>query len=163
MIPARIPDHTRSLPKPDGWDDEANGPCATLYIRDAIDEESGFRVMQSAWEAVGEEAGWMVAGGHLQLGIVGSAHPPVSFATLLPPEDSPPAITMRPIIRNGAQVLRVDMYVPARSDPPAAAANYWSEVAYGNRELWEAAAQGLQAIEHMRAKRVGLAADRQTG
>ena len=84
-IPIRILNATRTLGAPPGWDEERNGPCVGLPIRD--EDINGTPAMVSAWELTPEELAALQGGAKLELTIVGQAHPPVSLAVVHRSED----------------------------------------------------------------------------
>lgn len=79
-IPIRIMNATRTLGAPPDWDEERNGPCVGLPIRD--EDFNGTPAMVSAWELTPEELAALQGGAKLELTIVGQGHPPVSLAVV---------------------------------------------------------------------------------
>lgn len=77
MLPRRIPNATRVLSAPPGWDEEVDGACGTLPICDVAD--GSVNIMYSYWEPTPDELERLSAGASLVLGVVGRAHPPVSI------------------------------------------------------------------------------------
>jgi hypothetical protein len=148
MRPTIIPDHTRKMTPPKDWD-QSKGAIGTLYVRDELD--AGIQRMRSAWEPEGNEAGWLIAGGHLHVSIAGHTHPVIALAAQLPPEDSPVMITAQPIVKEvgGKPAVRVEMYFPATSDPVAIAKHGWAEIDLEGISLAEATASGILAIQSM--------------
>jgi hypothetical protein len=69
---------TRDLNKPRDWDEERDGPCGSLPIRDEV---FGGRVsiMFSEWKPSTEELALLNAGASVILGVCGTVHPPVSL------------------------------------------------------------------------------------
>lgn len=76
MLIGRIENATRVLGPPATWDDEKNGRCGALAIRDEP-AEGGGNVMVSAWHPTPEEVAKINAGEPVYLWIWGAAHPPV--------------------------------------------------------------------------------------
>lgn len=77
MIIARIDAATRVLGAPADWNEERDGTCGSLAIRDV--EIAGQNVMVSAWQPTPEEIAAIVAGATVRLYVWGSRHPPVSI------------------------------------------------------------------------------------
>lgn len=76
----KIEGFTRELGKPKDWDDEKQGICHALPIRDCIDAE-GNPLMVSAWQPTPEEIEAIVNGEPILLFVFGTeehAHPVVS-------------------------------------------------------------------------------------
>ena len=69
----RIPNHTREVGPPQGWDRERDGPCATLYVRDCI--IGGIPYMVFALEFLPDEIERMQAGESVKFGIAGHQLP----------------------------------------------------------------------------------------
>lgn len=78
--PIRIMNATRTLGAPPGWDEEKNGTCVGLPIRD--EDFNGLPAMVSAYEFTPEELVAIQGGAKLELIIVGQAHPPVALAVV---------------------------------------------------------------------------------
>jgi len=76
MIPGRIPEATRVLGAPQGWDEARDGWCGGLAILDVADDAGSHR-MVSAWEPTPEELAKLNAGAPVLLSVVGLGHPPV--------------------------------------------------------------------------------------
>jgi hypothetical protein len=75
-----LPDATRRLGAPAGWDHGTDGICHTIEIRDA----DGF--MTSLWEFTEKERARVVAGAPFILHIQGNVHPVVALAVGDAPE-----------------------------------------------------------------------------
>lgn len=164
MRPAIIPDFTRKLAAPRDWDQEKLGQCVPLHIRDELD--SGFRFMRSAWEPEGEEIGWLAAGGHLHVKVSGvEAHPAVSMIAQLPPEDSPPIVIARLVTKPNFphQIVRVEIFVGAQSEPPLPARHGWIEISLEGLTLAEAIAQGVAKVTAEVEKVQPFTGDAKTG
>lgn len=115
MRAVRIPNHTRSLKAPVDWGDKSQGHCSDLLVRDI--EVEGQKYMLTAWQAEGEEAGWLLAGGQLRLGVSGSVHPVVYFEPRLPAEDGPPVwVVEHAATPEAPNRVKVTKYIPARSE-----------------------------------------------
>jgi hypothetical protein len=111
MNPARIEGDAVPLGKPQDWQDDENGHCSTLWVRHDLDR--GVSFLRSAWEVEADEAGWMLAGAKLQLGIAGTAHPVVNLGLGPIPEDfTPPLTVQRMVTPSGFAAVRVVMYLP---------------------------------------------------
>jgi hypothetical protein len=76
MLIARILGATRELGKPVDWDDEKNGSCGSLPIRD--EQVRGANVMVSAWTPTPGELARLNAGAPIYLYVWGTSHPPVA-------------------------------------------------------------------------------------
>jgi len=87
MLVGRIPNATRVLGAPGGWDKSTQGPCGGLPIQD-IDTSAGPGMM-SVWEPTPEELVRLNAGAKVSLVVLGTAHPPVSLSVGMPPKDEP--------------------------------------------------------------------------
>jgi hypothetical protein len=73
MTPTSIIGYTRSIAPPPDWDEETNGPCETLQIRD----QGGYMI--SAWRPSAEERRALIEGGFVLLYICGKIHPVVGL------------------------------------------------------------------------------------
>lgn len=148
MEPVRIPG---ALPKPlgapDDWTEE-NGKCRGLFIRPQM--INGVHFMQSAWEASPEEAGLLLAGGKMVLGISGVQHPVVQLGVAELPEEFPPVVTARPVVdivgNSGVQVDMLFAYGGGRRGV--------SRMALEGRGFATAVAEGIEQIEAL-ARREG--------
>lgn len=78
MNPQPLSDATRSLGKPDDWNEERDGPCETLDIFDNIDE-LGRNQMISAWKPTDDELKRLNDGHFAYLHIYGTRHPVVAL------------------------------------------------------------------------------------
>lgn len=76
MHVGRIQGATRILNKPVDWDEERDGLCGTLPIRD--ERTTACDTMISAWLPTLEEIERIVQGAPIYLHVVGRVHPPVS-------------------------------------------------------------------------------------
>jgi len=85
MLPARIEGSTRTLGKPANWDDQQNGKCAGLAIRDEM--HGGLPYMVSAYTPTPEEIEALKAGASIHLYINGVVHPPVMLTVGKVPAD----------------------------------------------------------------------------
>ena len=77
MTPQKMPQETRSMGKPPGWDDKIHGPCGALSIID-LQTPAGNK-MVSAWRPSKEELSALADGGLVYLSIMGAEHPVVSI------------------------------------------------------------------------------------
>lgn len=137
-----------ALPKPLGapedWDRDANGHCSGLFIRPEIMD--GVQFMRSAWEAAPEEAGLLLAGGKLILGISGTQHPVVNMGVAQLPDDFEPVVTARKIVTLGGTVgVRVDMLFSTPTEPKRG----FVEVALESRSYASAVAEGIELVEEL--------------
>jgi len=82
MKPLKFADRTRSVGKPEGWDEELDGPCETLDIYDHIDVQTGANIMFSLWRPDMSELQALLNGGAVRLGIFGVGHPVVNQAVV---------------------------------------------------------------------------------
>lgn len=86
MIPGRVPNATRTLVAPVGWDKETQGSCGGLAILE--EETTAGPGMTSVWHPTPEELARLNAGAGVYLTIIGRAHPPVSMSVGQPPEEN---------------------------------------------------------------------------
>lgn len=121
MKPVVIEGFTHALGAPQQWDQEKNGRCSVLHIRAEVIQGIGF--LRSAWEVEAPEAGMLLAGARLVLGIAGMptsdnqiAHPVVHLDMTDVPDDTPPTLTMRQFAQaDGSQAIHVEMiFGPAK-------------------------------------------------
>ena len=77
MIPIRIHGATRVLGQPYGWNEERDGRCSPLAVRDEI--TSAGPTISSAWELTPAEVERVKAGAPIILSIIGNLHPPVAM------------------------------------------------------------------------------------
>lgn len=140
----RIHDHTRVIGKPDDWDDSL-GECPEVFVRDELID--GLHFMQSAWIAEAQEVGWMLAGGTLNLAISAPQFPLARIGANLPPEDTPPVLTVRPMERNNVNLCRIEMFLPAQSNPPTKPRWIWAEVPMHDRPLSIVVGIAVEALE----------------
>lgn len=80
MIPSsdKIEGQTRLIGAPRDWDQELDGPCGALSVRDEVDTQSGVNFMHSEWELEPGELARLRAGAKVLLRISGFTHPVVS-------------------------------------------------------------------------------------
>lgn len=86
MMGLRIPQHTRWLGAPLGWEPEKDGDCAHLAIRD-MTINGNVPSMHSLWEPTPDELERLNAGGKVRLIVVGISHPAVSLSVDLPQQE----------------------------------------------------------------------------
>lgn len=84
MLPIRIAGATRNLGAPSGWNPETDGACSHLPIRDEVLDAMPF--MTSRWEPTPDELADFIAGGPVELRILGTTHPVVSLVVQPPME-----------------------------------------------------------------------------
>lgn len=77
MLPKRIDGFTRVFNAPQDWNQERDGMCGVLPIRDTMCSDG--RYMVSNWEPTPAELAALNAGAGVQLWIRGSVHPVVSL------------------------------------------------------------------------------------
>jgi hypothetical protein len=77
MIPIRIQAATRNLGAPPNWTETTDKPCGHLPIRDEVID--GVPYMTSRWEPTPDELADLIAGGPVELRILGTTHPVVSL------------------------------------------------------------------------------------
>jgi hypothetical protein len=75
MTPVKIKGATRCFDAPKDWDENLDGPCDALFVRDGL--VNGVSTMTSTWKPSAEELAALNAGAMVELGICGSSHPPV--------------------------------------------------------------------------------------
>ena len=85
MIPGSIPNRTRYLGAPRGWEPDVSGPCGHLAIRDEL--TTAGPAMFSAWQPTPEEMARIAAGAPIVLMVLGEIHPPVSISVGPPPTE----------------------------------------------------------------------------
>lgn len=73
MLIGRIEGFTRDLGRPLDWDEETQGPCASLPIKDII--VGGNNFMESIHEFTPDEITAILNGAKLHLGVSGKTHP----------------------------------------------------------------------------------------
>lgn len=140
MLPAKIDGKTRPIGKPEDWK-ESSGHCATIHVRDERIGELKF--MKSAWEPDALEAGWMLAGARIHLGISAVQHPVVNLGIGPTPAEFDAVYTIKPMPDpQGRSMVRLTRFGP-RKDGLAVYAD--AEVVGG--DLAEAFARALEAIE----------------
>lgn len=82
MNPAQIPNATRVLGAPEGWDPKRDGECGALHVKD--NRVNDVRFMQSEWEPTPEERAAIAAGANVRLTVWGITHPPVALEVYAP-------------------------------------------------------------------------------
>lgn len=111
MLPARIEDADTALRPPADWDEAQNGRCGSLPIR--VERIDGVQFMISAWEVSTDEAMVLLAGGKVQLGVSGSAHPVVNLNVSPPSEQVWPVSMVREMLDNkGDHCVEVETMWP---------------------------------------------------
>lgn len=85
MRSVRIKGATRELGRPLGWDEQRNGPCDSLHVRD--ERWGAMPCMVSAYKLSEEELAKLSAGGYIVLHVIGEVHPPVALSVELGAED----------------------------------------------------------------------------
>lgn len=84
MEPGIIPCATRDLAKPRNWDEQRDGKCGSLLVRDEV--SGGVPVMRSRWIPSAAELKMLNAGGSVELVVFGAVHPPVALVARGPGE-----------------------------------------------------------------------------
>jgi hypothetical protein len=78
VTPGSIRNQTVGWRKPQGWDDELDGPCGTLSVRHEVETLSGLSTMTSLWELTDDDRLAIARGQPVMLRIYGTVHPVVS-------------------------------------------------------------------------------------
>jgi hypothetical protein len=96
--PGKVARATRSLGKPLDWNEATQGPCGDLPIRDQI-TRAGLE-MVSEWVPDSEERRLIAAGAPVQIGIMGTVHPPlwvgVGTSVVAAADPAAPEVTNQP-------------------------------------------------------------------
>lgn len=79
MNPVDITGRTRAIGAPRNWDQQLDGVCGVLCVRDGIDLQSGARTMTSAWQPTNDDLRLLAEGLPVLLTIFGAVHPVVSL------------------------------------------------------------------------------------
>jgi hypothetical protein len=79
MKPIDIRGRTRNLGAPNNWDQNLDGECGVLPLRDAVDLQSGVPFMESLWQPQPEELALLNKGLPILLRVSGTGHPVVSM------------------------------------------------------------------------------------
>lgn len=109
MRPVRINGHLPTpLGAPKGWDEERDGHCAGLFVREDLIEN---RLFLSSAHAVDDwEALAMYAGATLRLSVGGPGHPVVNMGLEAIPDDHEPVMMARQFnAPDGRRYVRVEM------------------------------------------------------
>lgn len=88
MNPIDISGRTRAIGAPLNWDQNLDGSCGVLCVRDGVDLQSGARTMTSAWKPTDEDMRLLAKGLPVLLTIFGVTHPVVALA-VGQPSDAP--------------------------------------------------------------------------
>lgn len=80
MIPQRIEGYTRKLNPPTDWDEEKDGPCWAVYVKDEV--INGMQFMVMSYEPTLEELKALNEGAKIHFGINGIILP-VHFINVL--------------------------------------------------------------------------------
>jgi hypothetical protein len=143
--PARIEGTTYPVGQPENWTEATHGPCQALHVRE--DDEGGLRVMRSAWEVESDEAGWLLAGANLQIGISAPRHPVVMMGLGPTPLEGQPVYTIRLITSlRGEPGVHVAMYAPKAGLATKTGGKVWAEAAIVGGDLGEAVKEALAEI-----------------
>lgn len=145
MQPTRIKDaEPRPLGAPSDWNEAENGHCGGLFVR--REDVAGVPFMRSAWEASPADAGLLLAGARVHLGVAGLTHPVVQLSVGDLPPDFEPVVTARRFTApSGTPMVRVEIVYP-----PDGRRGYSSvPVLLG---LADAVSVGIQHIEQMARK-----------
>jgi hypothetical protein len=120
MLPVRIEGDATRLGAPHDWNDADHGRCGALWVR--LDSVDGLPFMRSAWEPEADEAGLLLAGAKVHLGICGTSHPVVQVGIGPLPEDFLPPLTVEQAVTpEGVKSVKVAMFVPGGQRITAAA------------------------------------------
>lgn len=85
MEPIKHPDANHALRPPVDWDEEKNGPCATLEVFAQV--QGSDICIQSTWMPNAEELAALNAGQPVVLMVYGRVIPPMAVGVLAPPEE----------------------------------------------------------------------------
>lgn len=141
---------TVPLGAPKNWDPERDGPCDVLHVR--VDHEQAGTFMTSAWVAEPDEIGWLLAGGHVQLGVSAPSHPVVRMGVTAPPPESPPVYTITQAVQmTGKPAVRVTMYAP-RQGLTRRGGTVWCEIEIQDGNLPAATAEAMRLIQRKAAE-----------
>lgn len=125
MRPAKIEGDARPIGAPANWDEGKAGRCGALFVR--RETHGPYVFMTSAWEASADQAGWILAGAKVELGISAPQHPVVRMGTGPVTPDSLPVFTIRQCVTlDGKHTVRATMYAPPAGDKSGGSA--WGEV-----------------------------------
>lgn len=130
---------------PKNWDPDRDGPCDVLHVR--VDQQEGCTFLTSAWVAEPDEVGWLLAGGHVQLGVSSPAHPIVRMGVGAPPPESPPVYTITQAAElDGKPSVRVTMYAP-RQGLTRRGGTVWCQIEVKDGDLPAATAEAMRLIQ----------------
>lgn len=139
MNPVKIEGDAFPLGKPANWNPAESGHCSTLWVR--LDMDGDLPFLRSAWEVGADEAGWLLAGAKMQLGICGQSHPVVQLGLGPIPEDFEPPYIVQPIVTTeGVRAVRVTTYLPC-------AQRVFAEASIGDDGMGPAVALAIREIE----------------
>lgn len=74
----------RPIGKPNGWEPDLDGDCATIYVADSVDTLTGYNMMHSVYRLSDDEIEALRNGGLLRLSIMGYSHPVFQLGVLSP-------------------------------------------------------------------------------
>lgn len=145
MQPTRISGaDPRPLGAPQDWNEADHGHCGGLFVR--RENVEGLAFMRSAWEVTPVEAGLLLAGARLTLGVSGNCHPVVQLGVAeIPPDFEPVVYARRQTSVTGEAQVRVEM-----AFPPDGRRGYSTVPVLGR--LCDAVAAGVEHIELMARK-----------
>jgi hypothetical protein len=86
MKPARIRGATTLCDAPAGWDEQRDGPCGALLIREIGDPRHGAGFVESAWMPDEAERAQIAAGHHVILRVIGWQMPVAIYVDPQEPE-----------------------------------------------------------------------------
>jgi hypothetical protein len=75
----KLADETRSIGKPEDWDEALDGPCLTISVHDFVDPLTGVPFMLTAWTPEPDELQRLNEGRPLFLAISGRTHPVIKL------------------------------------------------------------------------------------
>jgi hypothetical protein len=78
VIPVGITRRTRAIGAPRDWDQELDGSCGALMVRDEVELQSGVNFMETLWMPTPDEIEAIKVGLPIHLRISGYIHPVVS-------------------------------------------------------------------------------------
>ncbi len=151
MLPTKIEGDAIPIGAPPNWRPD-HGHCGALFVR--VDQTpGGLQFMRSAWEANAEEAGWLLAGAKVQLGVSAPQHPVVQLGVGPVPDDFEPVMTVRSILDGGQPAVRVEMMWKRPSEE---ARRIFCQVIMNGDQRSKAVALAIDEIEQLARSKAWL-------
>ncbi len=145
MNPAIIANHNVRFTAPPGRPD-----VVTLFVRSEV--VGGIQMLRSAWSVEQAEAGLLLAGAKVLLGIGAEVHPVVNLTVADLPEDFEPVITARRYhCADRGMVARVEGVFPC----PPFGLKVWAERPIEEGKFSAAFAEAMEGVETM-ARETGI-------